>query len=195
MSKSPSKQPLGIASRLLLLAAVYFAAGWLGLLLAPPALKISLVWLPTGIAVAALYRWGAAYWPGLLLGAAVLLVFSFPLAWPFGIFVLAGQTLGPLMTTWILRRSGFHPQFNRRRDIALLLGAAVLGMTISSLGGTSALLFGGLLSSENFLPAWRNWWLGDVMGVLVAGPVLLSLSARAGGQRACMAGNSPSGAA
>jgi signal transduction histidine kinase len=159
-----------------LLAFTYFTAGWLGLLLAPPDLKISLVWLPTGIAVAALYRWGNAYWPGLLLGAGVLLVFSFPVTWPLGALVLAGQTLGPLMAAWMLRRMGFHPAFDRRRDIALLLGAAVLGMTISSLGGTSALRLAGLVSSEGFLPAWRNWWLGDVMGVLVAGPVLLSFS-------------------
>jgi signal transduction histidine kinase/ActR/RegA family two-component response regulator len=169
-------QPLGMASRLLLLAGAYFAAGWLGLLLAPPALKISLVWLPTGIAVAALYRWGIAYWPGLLLGAWGVLIFSFPVAWPLGALVLAGQTLGPMTAAWLLRRSNFHNQFDRRRDIALLLGTALLGMTISSLGGTSALRLAGLVSSDGFLPAWRNWWLGDVMGVLVAGPVLLSIS-------------------
>jgi signal transduction histidine kinase/CheY-like chemotaxis protein len=169
-------QPLGTASRLLLLAGAYFTAGWLGLLLAPPALKISLVWLPTGIAVAALYRWGAAYWPGLLLGAWGVLIFSFPVAWPLGALVLAGQTLGPVTAAWMLRRADFHNQFDRRRDITLLLGAALLGMTISSLSGTSALRLAGLVSPEGFLSAWRNWWLGDVMGVLVAGPVLLSIS-------------------
>jgi signal transduction histidine kinase len=176
MSDSFHPRALRTAARIVALAVAYFAAGWLGLLLAPPALKISLIWLPTGIAVAALYRWGIACWPGLWLGTAVLLVFSFPVAWPLAGMVLAGQSLGPLAAAWILRRAGFHPRFDRRRDIAILLGAAVLGMTVSSASGTSALSLAGLLPSGGFLPAWLNWWMGDVMGVLVAGPMLLAIS-------------------
>jgi signal transduction histidine kinase/CheY-like chemotaxis protein len=162
--------------RLLLLAAAYFAAGWLGLRLAPPDLKISLVWLPTGIAVAALYRWGLGYWPGVLLGAGVLLGHSFPVAWPLAGMVLAGQTLGPVAATALLRRAGFRPGFDRRRDIALLFGAAFFGMMISSAGCTTTLRLAGLVTAGEFPQAWLTWWLGDVMGVLVAAPTLLSLS-------------------
>jgi len=50
-----------IIFRSLLLGAGYFFAARLGLLLAPPDLKISLIWLPTGIAVAGLFRWGLAH--------------------------------------------------------------------------------------------------------------------------------------
>ena len=54
-----------VAGKFLLLAASYFFAARLGLLLAPPQLAISLIWLPTGIAVAGLYRWGLKYWPAI----------------------------------------------------------------------------------------------------------------------------------
>ena len=41
-----------------LLALAYFVTGWLGLRTPYTGLHITLVWLPTGIAVAALLRWG-----------------------------------------------------------------------------------------------------------------------------------------
>jgi signal transduction histidine kinase/ActR/RegA family two-component response regulator len=161
---------------MLLLAVTYFAAGWLGLMLAPPALKISLIWLPTGIMVAALFRWGYGVWPGIFLGALVLLNYSFPVAWHLAVLVLAGQTLSPLLAAWLLKTAGFHPAFDRRRDIALLLGAAFSGMMLSASAGTATVYLAGLLPASDFASAWLTWWLGDTMGVLVAGPMLLSLS-------------------
>ncbi len=162
------------APRNLALAAAYFGAGWLGLLLAPPDLKISLIWLPTGIAVAALHRWGFRQWPGLLLGAFVLLRYSFPVDWEIGVIVLAGQTLGPLLAAWTLRRTGFHGDFTRWRDIGFLTASAFIGMAVSATGGAVALRLAGLLSAEDFGGGWLTWWLGDVMGVLALGPVLCS---------------------
>lgn len=159
-----------------LLAAAYFSAGWLGLLLAPPDLKISLIWLPTGIATAALHRWGLRYWPGVTLGAIVLLEYSFPVAWPLVGAVVVGQTLGPLAAAALLRRAGFHGGFDRRRDIALLVAAGLAGMLISATCGAFTLRTAGLVNSDGFGAAWLTWWLGDVMGVLVAGPILLSIS-------------------
>ncbi len=165
-----------MACRLLLLAMAYFGMGWLGLLLAPPELKISLIWLPTGIMVAALYRWGLGYWPGVLLGAGVLMKYSFPVAWPLAGTVVAGQTIAPLLAAWMLRKAGFHPQFDRWRDIALLFAAAFLGMMVSATAGTTTIYLAGLLPAREFSSAWLTWWLGDLMGVLVAGPMLLSVS-------------------
>jgi integral membrane sensor domain MASE1 len=44
--------------------------GRLGLLLPFVGSNITLIWLPTGIAVAALMRWGLPVWPGILSGHA-----------------------------------------------------------------------------------------------------------------------------
>src|SRR5205823_127904 len=45
----------------------------------------------------------------------------------------------------------------------------------SATAGTLSLHFGAL-SSAGTLTAWRTWWLGDGIGVLVVGPVLLAAS-------------------
>ncbi len=50
----------------------YFITGWLGLKLPYFGSHITLIWLPTGIAVAALMRWGVGMWPGVALGALLV---------------------------------------------------------------------------------------------------------------------------
>src|SRR5260221_13030858 len=57
------------AAKLFLLAAVYFAAARLGLSYASIGHSISVVWPPTGLALAALVLLGPRYWPGVALGA------------------------------------------------------------------------------------------------------------------------------
>ncbi len=176
-AKIPSlPRVLLIPGRLLLLGVAYFLAARLGLWLAPPQLAISLIWLPTGIAVAALYRWGYGYWPAIFVTACILQEISFSVRWPLAGLVVAGQTLGPLLAAWLLQRSHFHPSFDRRRDIAIFCSAALVGMIVPPLGGVSSLVFAGKLGWDGYASAWLTWWLGDCMGVLVAAPLFLSIT-------------------
>ncbi len=165
-----------VAGKFLLLAASYFFAARLGLLLAPPQLAISLIWLPTGIAVAGLYRWGLKYWPAIFLAAAILQEFSFNVRWPIAGVIVTGQTVGPFVAAWMLRRAGFHPAFDRRRDIGIFCAAALAGMLLPPSGGVLSLLSVGRLPAAEALPAWTTWWLGDCMGVLVAAPLFISIT-------------------
>ena len=165
-----------VVTRMLLLGVSYFLAARLGLLLALPHPAITLIWLPTGIATAGLFRWGLGYWPAIFCSAAILQEFSFNLAWPLAGVLVAGQTLAPLFGAWLLWRSGFHPQFERRRDIWVFSLATGVAMMISASLGVATLRVAGELSAEACFYAWRYWWLGDWMGVLVAGPILVSLS-------------------
>jgi CheY-like chemotaxis protein len=54
------------------LTAVYFAAAKVGLLLATVGAQVTLVWPPTGIALAALLLGGPRLWPGVVLGATLV---------------------------------------------------------------------------------------------------------------------------
>jgi PAS domain S-box-containing protein len=160
---------------LLLVALAYFAGGRLGLSFPTPYNDITLFWLPTGIAVAALWRWGMAFWPGVFLGC--LLVESSlgtPILLSLGISV--GNTLAPLLTAWLLKRWQFEQSFSRQRDLSTLISAASVGMLLSATVGTALLYSGNLLAANNAPLAWLNWWLGDSVGVLLAGPLLLSLT-------------------
>ncbi len=135
---------------------------------------ITLIWLPTGIAVASLLRWGFPCWPGVAIGAfAVNLVDG--LAWPAVLGIAAGNTAGSLLAASILRLSGFNTAFDRKRDFLLLAGAAALGMLVSASVGVAMLAMAGALAGSG-LAAWLIWWAGDSMGVVAAAPLLLTFT-------------------
>jgi len=59
-------------NRLLLLSLAYFTTGWLGLQIPYAGTHITLIWLPTGVAVAALLRWKRSVWPGIFIGSCLV---------------------------------------------------------------------------------------------------------------------------
>ncbi|BBP01413.1 bifunctional diguanylate cyclase/phosphodiesterase [Sulfuriferula nivalis] len=158
----------------LLLASAYFAAGWLGLQIPSIGTHITLVWLPTGIAVAALLLWGRGVWPGVYLGA-FLVNLAIGSAWPLAASIAIGNTLGPLLTATWLKRVGFQTSFARQKDVALFISGAMIGMMVSASGGVMSLYFAGLLPVDFIASAWFTWWMGDAIGVLLAAPIVLSL--------------------
>jgi signal transduction histidine kinase/CheY-like chemotaxis protein len=168
------------AGKFFLLAAGYFLTARLGLRLAPPELAISLIWLPTGIATAGLFRWGLRFWPAVTLAAWVLLRYSFEVHGPQGLLIIAGQTAAPVLAAVLLKTLRFHPGFDRRRDIGLFCLAAALGMMASATGGVTGLTLAGLSPWADFGRAWLTWWLGDCMGVLIAAPLLVSVTWQSG---------------
>lgn len=161
--------------RLLLLASAYFLTGWLGLKLPYFGSHITLIWLPTGIAVAALVRWGLGVWPGIAVGA-FLVNYAIGSAVPLALGTAAGNTLGPYFAAYWLLRSGFDHQFTRQTDVVSFIAASATGMLISATGGTACLYLAGLVTPNGFGIAWLTWWVGDTVGLLLAGPILLPLT-------------------
>jgi signal transduction histidine kinase len=156
------------------LAAVYFVAARLGLMMDAVAGFASLVWPPTGIALAALVIVGYRAWPAIFIGAFVAnLSTGAPLLAALGIGV--GNTLEAVVGTYALRRiPGFRPSLDRVRDVVGLIAlAAGLSTTVSATIGVSSLYFGGIVSPEQAGEAWWAWWLGDLIADLVVAPVLL----------------------
>ena len=162
-------------TRALILAFAYFATGWLGLQMPYAGSHITLVWLPTGIAVAALIRWGWAVWPGVLLGS-LLTNLAIGSSWPLAMGIALGNTLAPILSTLWLHRVGFRPTFERQRDIGSFVLAAGLGMLVSASGGCASLTVAGIVPPEAMGSAWLSWWMGDTVGVLLAAPLLMSIS-------------------
>lgn len=155
--------------RVLALALVYFLTGRLGLLLSTYTTHITLVWPPSGLAVAALWLWGPSLWPGIALGATcVNLAVGLPSsAMPW---VLAGNTLAPLLTVFILKKTKFEPAFLRFGDFLRLFLATLLGMSVSATLGVLALYPLGV----HLMTPWLTWWAGDFLGVLCFSPIFLT---------------------
>ncbi len=173
---NPDRQPTSrVAAKLLLVALAYYASGRLGLAIPYDGSHITLVWLPTGIAVAALLRWGYICWPGIFFGALAtnFSIDSSPLL--DSSFAL-GNTLAPLLAVWLLRRLKFNATLDHGYDILLLIVAAALGMLVSASGGVGSLVLFKLLPMQDAGAAWLSWWAGDFIGVLLAAPLLLNIS-------------------
>ena len=160
--------------RAALIGLAYLVTGWLGLQIPYAGTHITLVWLPTGIAVAGLFRWGTQMWPGVFLGslATNLAVGSSP---TLAIGIAVGNTLAPLLCSWWLQRADFSPTFERQRDVLTLVVVAGAGMLVSASSGCLNLAIAGLLPTSNAGQAWLSWWLGDTVGVLLAAPLLLAI--------------------
>jgi diguanylate cyclase (GGDEF)-like protein/PAS domain S-box-containing protein len=168
-------RPYQYVTRLLFVALAYFVAGRLGLALPYGDSHITLIWLPTGIAVAALLRWGYVYWPGIFIGALAT-NFSIDSSPLLDSSISVGNTLGPLLAAWLLRRYEFHFALDRVYDTLLLVISAAIGMLASASGGVSILLIFEVLPIQEAELAWLSWWAGDFLGVLLAAPLLINIT-------------------
>ncbi|MES2674717.1 MAG: EAL domain-containing protein [Pseudomonadota bacterium] len=161
-------------NRILIISLAYFFTGWLGLQVPFESAKVTLFWLPTGIAVTALYRWSTNVWPGIFLGA--LFVNLVTGASPLINFIIAcGNTLGPLVTILLLRRFNCQLQHLQNFTAFTFFSAVSIGMIIpASIGGTALMWVNGIpfktASYNIFLP----WWMGDSLGIFLTAPLLIN---------------------
>jgi len=160
--------------RMLLLAAVYFAAAKLGLALVETHGNVSPVWPPTGIAIAGLLILGARAWPAVATGAFLAnLSTSVPVGVAVGI--AAGNTLEALTAFFLLQRVGFRNGVERVQDVvALVLLAVFPSPMVSATIGVASLYLGGALQGAEWSHLWFVWWAGDAGGALLITPVLLT---------------------
>ncbi len=160
--------------RVLLVMLAYYLLGrlstWPPL---PP--HAGLVWLPAGLAVPVLMRWGLPLWPAIAAGAW-LLALSSGLAPLAALLVAAGHTAGPLAAALLMRRWGTHTALDRRQDLrhfALVgaAGSAIVSATLCTAATTS------MIDPAAVSSTWLLHWLSDAAGILLLGVPLLTLSA------------------
>jgi len=166
------RRPLPYPAALLLLTALYFAAGKLGLSLAFLQANASAVWPPTGLALAALLLFGYRLWPAIFVGALLVnLAVKTPIA-P-SIAIAAGNTLEAVLGAFLTRRfARGSAAFDRAADIFCYLFLAALPSTaLSPTIGVTALALAGQIKS--YLPVWLTWWTGDFVSDLVVAPLLV----------------------
>jgi diguanylate cyclase (GGDEF)-like protein/PAS domain S-box-containing protein len=161
------------------LAVVYFGAGRLGLSLAPLHKSVSLVWPPTGIALAALLLYGYRAWPGIALGALLVNV-STGVGLAVSAGIATGNTLESVVAAYLLRRlTRFRASLERPQDVLELVTlAAGISTTVSATIGVTSLCLGHAASWTMYAALWWQWWIGDAMGALIVAPVLLIWAAQ-----------------
>lgn len=161
--------------RLILVALAYYVTGLIGLAIPFVDTYVTLIWAPSGIAMAALLRWGMSLWPAIWL-ASFAVNYSVDGTLALAIGIACGNTLGPVVGAGLLRHYRFDRLLNLRRDLLLYLLLGVAGaMLVTSSNGVLQLWLADALSSAEVANVWLVWWLGDAMGALVCGIPLLTL--------------------
>jgi integral membrane sensor domain MASE1 len=167
---------LPLAAQVGLLAIVYFVAAKLSLGLAIPPGYATAVWPPSGVAVAAVLMLGNRVWPGVWLGAAAV-NFTINSSAFAAVAIGTGNTLEALAAAILIRRFvGVPYRFQRGEDVIIFMAAAIVAAAIAASVGVMPMALGsGLKLEELFTNVW-TWWLGDVAGIIVFVPLILSWS-------------------
>ena len=153
---------------------IYVLAARIGLSLDAAAGFATLVWPPTGIALAVLLLLGMRLWPAIFIGAVLANLLS-------GASVLValgigcGNTCEALVAVALLRRvSGFAVTLETIRSVlSLFLFAALFSTLVSATFGATSLYLGHIITAEKFGEVWRTWWIGDSVADLIWAPIVL----------------------
>jgi diguanylate cyclase (GGDEF)-like protein len=159
----------------LVLGAIYFVAGHLGLELAFEHKSATAVWPPTGIALAALLIYGANVWPGVFLGA-FLVNLTTAGNWGTSFLVASGNTLEAVVGAALVSRFAGGPAFIHQPRTLFRFAAfgALLAPTISATVGVCTLTSFGFADLARFRHIWLDWWLGDASGALLFAPLIIA---------------------
>ena len=176
--------PVRLPVAVLALAAAYYAAARMGLLLAFGESNASPVWPPSGIALAALALYGTRLLPGLALGAFAANVAVFAAngaaGWPVivgaSLVIAAGNSLEAwlgvrLMQRWI----GLRTPFERLDDVAKFIVVAAAAGAAAAVVGSLTLVSSGIVARGAGATVAFTWWVGDAIGMLTVAPLLMLL--------------------
>jgi PAS domain S-box-containing protein len=185
-AQEPSTQrpPWRSLLEILGVALLYCLTARLGRLAAPPPGIATVVWPPSGIALAALLILGNRVWPGIWIGAflsndwhalphaGATEGFRFIAA---GIGIDTGSLLQALAGAGLIRKFiGKANPFDRFKQSIVFVAIALTMCFISSTAGVASLYLGGMLPRDAIFDRLWTWWVGETGGVLVVTPLALT---------------------
>lgn len=160
--------------KLIGLVIIYLAAAKVSMVFATVAGNATLVWVPGGIALAAVLLGGLRYLPAIFLAAYLVgIMLNDP------IIVCLGAAIGNTLETYIgytlLKRCGkVDLSISRTNDLFLiiLLGGMIPALASAILGPLS-LLTAGFFSTDNMFGVMERWWRSDILGIVFFTPLIL----------------------
>lgn len=157
----------------------YFMFGKVGLLLATPTPGSAALWLPSGICLAAVLLRGNRVWPGIMVGA-FLFGISAGDSIPSAMAIALDNTLEALAGAYLVNRFAHGVSaFYRPKDfLRFAFLAGVLPTALCAIIGVHLLYRGGFASWGDFWLAWAVWWVGDMLGTIIATPFIVLLFGR-----------------
>ncbi|NEP47778.1 MAG: PAS domain S-box protein [Moorea sp. SIO3C2] len=93
--------------------------------------------------------------------------------WPVSGITALGYILSVFLSIGLARLWELRPSLERRRDVLGFLGLSMLATVIAPTVTLTNIHLSGKFDGRNFGGMWWQWWLGDLMVVLVVVPVFL----------------------
>ncbi len=158
----------------LLLAVAYVASARLGLLFAYVDGMATLIWMPTGISLAAVLLGGNRMLAGVALGAFVTVSLSRVPLW-VAATTTGGNVLEAYLGALFLRRFAcFDVSLRRIRDVLnLTVWAGMLSTIPSTVVGVLSLYSAGKIGAGQMPVAMLVWYLGNFVSDILVAPLIL----------------------
>lgn len=145
------------------------------------ALSISVVWPPTGFALAALLILGIFMWPGILAGNFIynFIHLNVPEQPLIAVLLTSGViSLGSLVEAlagfYIMSKYCSRGYFNTVRDVLIfLVPVGLLTSFAASTIGVTALALFSTMTWDTAFNMWSSFWIGDTMGMYVFTPLIV----------------------
>jgi diguanylate cyclase (GGDEF)-like protein len=161
-------------------ALAYAASGWLSLHITVPPHYVSVLFIPTGVALGAVLVWGARVLPGVVVGSGVVQwLASAQVGLPDWSWTLLVSPIGAAaqawLTAWLARRwTGDTDGLDTPRAIMMLLLVCVpVGHLFNASMSVPLLAWAGVVPAADALFTWWTWWHGDAMGAVLFTPLML----------------------
>ena len=138
---------------------------------------VALFWPASGLALAAVVRYGLR-WTWIVPVAMALLHMTIdPVPASFVPYSLLSNTVGVLAGGWFVRRVSLPVHLDIRFAFRVLLGGFLMAL-ISAAIGVGGMLMSGLIRETSELDALVKWSMGDLLGIVSVAPVLLMIAFR-----------------
>lgn len=135
--------------------------------------NLTMLWMPGGMALAALLAWGMHFWPAVFVGALAAGIVAND-ALPLSAAIALGNTLETLSAALILKKlPQFDPELTKNSDFIRIIWVGVLCSIVSATIGPLSLLSYGYLAHDMLASAMFRWWQADVVGILLGTPFFL----------------------
>jgi PAS domain S-box-containing protein len=161
---------------LILVFLAYLITGLLELRLIHSQTSMGVIWLPAGIAFAAVLLRGRRVLPAIFLASFCIELLS-SVSVLGGVIIAGGNTVEVLLGAYLVKRfGGGADAFSRPANVLRFsLFAGVLATLVSATAGTTIELTPLGLNQTKALTIFAAWWAGHALGVLVLTPFLILL--------------------
>ena len=169
-----------------LTAVGYALAGGLALLLAIPPGYAAPLYPAAGVALASVLIYGLRMLPAVALGAFAVTTWigvQNPSFHAGSLALPAALAAAAVLQAWVgaalVQRFVKQPLvLDEPLDMARFLAASAVACVPAAVAGNAALWLAGTLPSGELPMSLATWWIGDLLGVLIGAPIVLSLFGR-----------------